>query len=126
MNVIKKIVVGFFIFHFTFLSLIYLNLYRLGQADLWISTGSFNYLAIVLSYIPILALIEYFIFYFVLKLINLKFSVRVTLVALLTTLVNSSILYFQSKEILIAGMTAISTLLMSLILPFIKTKRTDS
>ena len=126
MNVIKKIVAGFFIFHFTSLSLIYLNLYRLGQADLWISTGSFNYLAIVLSYIPILALIEYFIFYFVLKLINLNFSVRVTLVALLTTLVNSSILYFQSKEILIAGMTTISTLLMSLILPFIKTKRTDS
>ncbi|KAA6446686.1 hypothetical protein FZC77_22245 [Bacillus swezeyi] len=120
MNVIKKIIVGFFTCLLTFLALIYLNLYRVGVIDEW--NGTFLYGAFLFSYIPIMALIEYFIFNFIIKQFSFRFSVRVTLVTLLTVLVNSMIIYFQSKQILFTGMTAISTLVMSLILPFIKEK----
>ncbi|KRT89275.1 hypothetical protein AB447_224385 [Bacillus glycinifermentans] len=125
MDIFKKIIAGFLICHLTFLSLIYLNLYRVGVFENW--RDSFNYAFILFSYIPILALIEYFLFHFIFnKLFKLQSTTRIVLVTILTVSANSFIIYLQLKDFTFAGMTAISTLLMSLVLPFIKTKRTDS
>ncbi|ASB89147.1 hypothetical protein CHH92_17745 [Bacillus sonorensis] len=125
MDMIKKIIAGFFICHITFLSLIYLHLFRLGVLNEWDDT--FIYAFMIFSYIPVMALLEYFMFYIFINMLHLRFSIRIATVSVLTVLVNSVILYFQSKEMIIAGITAISTLMMCTALPFInRKKRTET
>ncbi|QNT74905.1 hypothetical protein FTE28_05330 [Bacillus licheniformis] len=117
-------IIGFLLCHVILLTLLYFNLYIIGAFDEWNNT--FIYAAIIFSYIPAMALIEYFVLSYMIRRLNLNFIIFVVLVSFLTALVNSIFVYFQSNEIYMASITAISTLIMSSFLSFMeKKKRTD-
>ncbi|KUL16710.1 hypothetical protein ABE01_13770 [Bacillus paralicheniformis] len=120
MGTFKKILIGFLLCHVILLTLLYFNLYIIRAYDDWNNT--FIYAAIIFSYIPALALIEYFVFSYIIRRFNLNLILFVVLVSLLTAFVNSIIVYLQSNEIYMASITAISTLIMSSLLSFMEKK----
>ncbi|AYC51954.1 hypothetical protein EI976_05295 [Bacillus licheniformis] len=120
MGILKKIIIGFLLCHVILLTLLYFNLYIIGAFDEWNNT--FIYAAIIFSYIPAMALIEYFVLSYMIRRLNLNFIILVVLVSFLTALVNSIFVYFQSNEIYMASITAISTLIMSSFLSFMEKK----
>ena len=120
MGIFKKIIIGFLLCHVILLTLLYFNLYIIGAFDEWNNT--FIYAAIIFSYIPAMALIEYFVLSYMIRRLNLNFIIFVVLVSFLTALVNSIFVYFQSNEIYMASITAISTLIMSSFLSFMEKK----
>ncbi|WP_077736736.1 hypothetical protein [Bacillus sonorensis] len=121
MATFKKIIIGFLVCHIILLSLLYLNLYFIGVFGDWNNT--FVFATIIFSYIPIMEIIGYFIFSFVIWRFNLGVVFKIVLVSLLTALVSSIIVYLQSHEIYMATITAISTLIMSFVLTFIERKK---
>ncbi|MEC1262546.1 hypothetical protein P9D34_19380 [Bacillus swezeyi] len=116
MKIFKDIVVGFAICHFLFLILLYLNLYRRGAFHEWLDT--IPYAFILFSYIPLLALIEYFAFLWMLKKLNVSF-----LTALLVGVANGAVLYLHSNEMFMGGIAGVSAFFMGLALRWNESRR---
>lgn len=120
----KRFVYGFIIFHSIFLSTLFI--YRFINGGTGDSNEIFVYIILLLSYIPLLAILSYFIFYYTFGYFRLNPKLKIFIVAILTSIFISLFLELQLNDRFFTINSFISAFIMSLILPIFKNNLTKT
>ncbi|GLF92171.1 hypothetical protein Saga11_34300 [Bacillus safensis] len=118
MLIFKRFIYGFIIFYFIFLSSLFI--YRFINGGTEDSHDIFVYIILLLSYIPLLAILSYLIFSYTFGYFRLNPRLKIFLVAILTSIFTSLFLELQLNDRFFTITSFISALIMSLILPIFK------
>lgn len=124
MLITKRFVYGFIIFYSIFLSALFI--FRFINGGIGDSNEIFVYIILLLSYIPLLAVISYFIFSYIFGYLNLSPKLKIFCVAILTSIFISLFLDLQLNDRLFSLNAFISAFIMSLILPNFKNNLTKT
>ncbi|GEM_PF-6543790 len=124
MLITKRFVYGFIIFYSIFLSALFI--FRFINGGIGDSNEIFVYIILLLSYIPLLAVISYFIFSYIFGYLNLSPKLKIFCVAILTSIFISLFLDLQLNDRFFSLNAFISAFIMSLILPNFKNNLTKT